>query len=487
MGINAWVSLLFALVVLVGCVVGIVKLRQRLLRGVHSILRKHLGTSDPQQLVTIERTFPLRLRVDLQKAIEQVIEKETRLVRFYGIETRTDVFVYALMRLGDMLVSSGSNRAVKVSPPQYEFVSLGEEKRVRVLRNGLWLLRKGKYALALLMVPSYHRHPAAGMSVQLACREVADAPQVMEHLLEQIAQTFGKTRSYQGKVLSLDADVEDYSGELEYLTVHRVPQVRRDEVILPEETLVTMERNVLDFVKHRESFKNQGLHLKKGLLFYGPPGTGKTHTIRYLVSALQGHTIFLMRAEQMGKLQEYMLLARLMQPSVVIIEDVDLIATQRTTEGHNLPLLNRLLDEMDGLTEETEVLFILTTNRPLVLEEALAGRPGRIDQAIEFPLPDLDCRRRLARLYARGIQLTETLTEEIARRTEGVSAAFIKELMRRAWQYHLEHAAATGDARPSSSVGDALTWQDVEHALEEMTVRGGQFNLKLLGAERIGF
>jgi ATP-dependent 26S proteasome regulatory subunit len=52
------------------------------------------------------------------------------------------------------------------------------------------------------------------------------------------------------------------------------------------------------------------------------------------------------------------------------------------------PLLNKLLNEMDGLKQDADILFVLTTNRPEQLESALAGRPGRIDQAIEVPLPD---------------------------------------------------------------------------------------------------
>ena len=69
---------------------------------------------------------------------------------------------------------------------------------------------------------------------------------------------------------------------------------------------------------------------KKGLLFYGPPGTGKTHTIHYLAKALAGHTTLLITAEQVALLSEYMTLARLLQPSIVVMEDVDLIARERT-------------------------------------------------------------------------------------------------------------------------------------------------------------
>jgi ATP-dependent 26S proteasome regulatory subunit len=82
-------------------------------------------------------------------------------------------------------------------------------------------------------------------------------------------------------------------------------------------------------------------------------------------------------------------LARLLQPTMVVIEDVDLIARDRNQMGPcEESLLNRLLNEMDGLKEDADILFILTTNRPEQLETALASRPGRIDQAIEVPLPD---------------------------------------------------------------------------------------------------
>jgi ATP-dependent Zn protease len=69
----------------------------------------------------------------------------------------------------------------------------------------------------------------------------------------------------------------------------------------------------------------------------------------------------------------------------MVIEDVDLIARERGLMQHpgQESLLNKLLNEMDGLREDADVLFILTTNRPDQLEPALASRPGRIDQAIE--------------------------------------------------------------------------------------------------------
>jgi ATP-dependent 26S proteasome regulatory subunit len=130
-------------------------------------------------------------------------------------------------------------------------------------------------------------------------------------------------------------------------------------------------------------------------------------------------------------------------------------------------LLNRLLNEMDGLKEDADILFVLTTNRPEQLERALAGR---IDQAIEVPLPDQIGRQRLVRLYGKGLPLDQAMVDEAARRTDGVSAAFIKELMRRVAQGSI--------ARDG---GRSIIAADIDEALADMLFTGGRLNVKLLG------
>lgn len=173
---------------------------------------------------------------------------------------------------------------------------------------------------------------------------------------------------------------------------------------------------------------------------------------------------------------EYMALARLLQPSLVVIEDADLIARDRTERGSACDevMLNRLLNELDGLRERADVFFILTTNRPQTLEPALASRPGRIDQAIEFPLPDERLRRGLVTLYARSLELSPELMDDLARRTDGASPAFIKELLRRIAQHHL-------DADSHGKVTKATA----EAALHEILFSGGVLNTRLLGGEAV--
>ena len=93
-----------------------------------------------------------------------------------------------------------------------------------------------------------------------------------------------------------------------------------------------------------------------------------------------------------------------------------------------------------------------------------------MDQAIEFPLPDEDGRAKLVRLYARSMHVPEDVLRVTVQRTEGVSASFIKELMRKSAQFHLER----------DSTG-SVALEDVEAALEELLFRGGSLNRKLLG------
>ena len=145
---------------------------------------------------------------------------------------------------------------------------------------------------------------------------------------------------------------------------------------------------------------------------------------------------------------------------MVVIEDTDLIAADRDGPWQGSPgLLNHLLNEMDGLKPDARVLFVLTSNRAEVLEPALAGRPGRIDQAIEVGLPEDGERQLLIRRYARGLAPADESVAALSKRIGKVSPAYIKELCRRAAQEMLERG------------GEGFTDLDLERALEDLRIR----------------
>jgi ATP-dependent Clp protease adapter protein ClpS len=422
----------------------------------------HFAGIPPDRLVTTVRHFPGHMRADVQVAIDRLFASP---IRFFGAH---EEYRYETLSFG-RLTRAGRN-AIPLAPPQYHEVDVGEKGLIRCLHNGLWLCQSSDLRYAVVLSYDREYRTEAMMRVEIAAPAGANGDAFVRHCFDELEQAVEAARSYRGKILSLEGE-SDYRGRSRGITVHRLRPVDRNDVILPEQTLRLLDRNVLRFVGTRDALRRLGQSTRKGVLLYGPPGTGKTHTIRYLATNLPGHTTLIIAAEQVGLLGAYMNLARLLQPAMVVIEDVDLIANDRDDMGPcEETLLNKLLNEMDGLTEDADILFVLTTNRPEELEGALAGRPGRIDQAIEVPLPDEIGRGKLVRLYGKGLPLTEAVIEDAVRRTAGVSAAFIKELMRRIAQSSL--------ARDG---GQSVASADIDEALDDMLFTGGRLNVKLLG------
>jgi hypothetical protein len=432
---------------------------------IRSVLKEHFGKSVLHELVTSTREFPATARLDLQTAVAEVLSGPLQPKKVLGAHAHHE---FETITFSHLLVEN--ENAVLVAPLQYDEIDAGDALPMRCLRNALWFCAENgtPFTVFVSRVQRYGR--SGGLHLEVAVPPGESGSELTRRIFDQVERKVTQAGSYRGKVLSLETP-DNYSGAVSGIKVHRLKTVRREEVILPERTLGLLERNVTRFVEQRDKLRQMRMGTKKGLLFYGPPGTGKTHTIYYLASQLKEHTTLLITAEQVGLLEEYMQLARFLQPAIVVLEDVDLIARARTSMRNPCEesLLNHLLNEMDGLREDAMVLFILTTNRPDQLEEALTSRPGRIDQAIEFPLPDDEGRRKLIQLYSGGLKLPDNLVPLLVQKTKGGSGAFIKELMRRSAQFLVE----AGE--------HVLRDRHIESALDEMLFSGGSLNAKLLG------
>jgi cell division protease FtsH len=433
---------------------------------VRSLLSKHFGSTPLRNLIVAERKFPERVRIELHRALEQEFSSDGS--QRLGVLSRYshDGLTFA------QLIVDDDHYPATVAPVEFEDVEIGEDEPVRCVKSAMWFASPPATVCAVLLDPASRHGYSEGMRVQVATPPDEAGAEFAVGFFKRLEAAVERAEAYRGKVLSLERS-NDYSGRARGIKVHRLRSVTRDEVILPPATLELLERNVLRFVERREDLKRLGFSAKKGLLFYGPPGTGKTHTIHYLASALAGHTMLLVTAEQIGLLPEYMTLARLLQPSIVVIEDADLIARnrERMHDGCEEVMLNKLLNEMDGLREDAAILFVLTTNRPESLEAALASRPGRIDQAIEFPPPDEVGRSKLIVLYSAGAGIADELRDDIVRRTEGASPAFLKELMRRSIQFNFEREG-----------NNRLSTQDLDRAIGELLAPGSPLNRLLLAA-----
>jgi ATP-dependent 26S proteasome regulatory subunit len=257
------------------------------------------------------------------------------------------------------------------------------------------------------------------------------------------------------------------------LTFATAAGLTRDDVVLPATVLARIERHALGVASHRDALLQAGQHLKRGLLLYGPPGTGKTHTTRYLLGQMDGYTRLVLTGRALVAVGSVTDLARNLLPAVVVLEDVDLVAQDRSMGPGTSPVLFDLLDAMDGAAPDADLLFLLTTNRADLLETALAARPGRVDVAVEIALPDARARERLLALYGRNVPLVLT-AEDIAtavERTDGTTASFLKEVIRRAVLEALHEKAPHEDPALTAVSGAHLTraLDDLLDAAQEVT------------------
>ncbi len=375
-------------------------------------LRTHLGV-EPAGLPVTAASFGLAQRPNLQLALDAVLgERET-----IGLSNPH------MHRMGvgfSQLLTRRGGDALGGQPVEYTAVEVGDGRVVRCISSGLVIAAFEDSPIALI-VGAEQGPPHGRMEVRV--EGISSDEHAVSRLLAALRAAMLEHNVFRGKVVSLSL-----SGAV---TFPAIPVVERDAVVLPEGTLERLERHAIGIAEHAERLRAAGRHLKRGVLLHGPPGTGKTLTINYLLSAMRGRTAVILTGSALGLIEEAFAIARDLTPATVVLEDVDLVAEERTMPGGHGPLFE-LLNQLEGLAEDADLLVLLTTNRPDRIEPALAARPGRVDLALELPLPDEDGRRRLFALYAQQIVLDPDTERELVARSGGVTGALIRELMRQA-------------------------------------------------------
>lgn len=436
-----------------------------------SRLAGHLG-ADPRGLPILAETFSIIEHPNVQAALDAWTSGDGRSVELVGMSAEQKR--YEGLGFSDLITPASSglmgDRAPRPGPVDYVNVPVAHGEVRACVQHGLYLLGDGGTALAALVRTSGEHH---GPVPQIQVEVMAAEPETASAFLAEVREGMRQHNVYRGQLLSLGNPHGPFGEGGAMVEFLAIPEIGREAVVLPDGVLERVERHTAGFAAHAEKLLAAGRHLKRGLLLHGPPGTGKTLTAMYLVGRMPGRTTLVLSGGSYGLVAPTCELARNLQPSMVILEDVDLVAEERGGGpfGEN-PLLYELLNEMDGLAEDADVIFALTTNRPDLLEPALAARPGRIDQATEIPLPDADCRRRLISLYAGGLDMRLEDDATVVERTEGVSASFIKELLRRAALFSAEEG---GDL--------VVTDAHLASALDEMLLAGGTLTVRLLGGE----
>ena len=223
-------------------------------------------------------------------------------------------------------------------------------------------------------------------------------------------------------------------------------KARWDTLILSEATMKEL-KTTAGLLQHAETFRKRGIGVPRGLLLYGPPGTGKTQIARTLANETGLRFIAASTADikqgfigQSGqKVRELFERARESAPSLLFIDEIDIIAAARG--GQSDPMLTeivgQLLQEMDGIAAQTQPVFVLAaTNRRDQIDAALLSR---LPKQIEIPLPDRDGVRQLLAVMLAEKPLAFDLADaatKLASRADGKSGRDI-----RSWVEAAEHSA----------------------------------------------
>jgi hypothetical protein len=446
---------------------------------VSGLVRGYLGPEGTRHSV-VTRDLPPFEHVNVQTAINAWLARPGRTAEIHGIALPPHYGGLTLQQL----VGGDGLPPVRLAAPALADLPNGPRSTLGCLRLALLLVTDGPTAdsaegryILMVQAPSEHQS-----SLQI---EVAGLPvPAAQSLLAELDRLRAELNVYRGHLL--EVSLNPMGGIT--LTFSDPPGLTRDDVVLPAAVLGRIERHALGVAAHRSALLAAGQHLKRGLMLYGPPGTGKTHTTRYLLGQMNDYTRLVLTGRSLVAVGQVTDLARALLPAVVVLEDVDLVAQDRSMGPASSPVLFDLMDAMDGAAPDADLLFLLTTNRADLLEPALAARPGRVDVAVEISLPDARARERLLALYGRGVLLT--LTEEdvaaAVERTEGTTASFLKELIRRSVLEALHEnpprdSTAGDDPAPGSATSAAVTGAHLARALDDLLDTAQGVTRTLLG------
>ena len=198
---------------------------------------------------------------------------------------------------------------------------------------------------------------------------------------------------------------------------------------------------IVDFLENPGKYTQIGARLPKGALLVGPPGTGKTLLAKAVAGEAKVPFFSLSGSEFVemfvgvgaSRVRDLFKQAVEHAPCIVFIDEIDAIGKTRDTvlggNDEREQTLNQLLAEMDGFDSSKGVVILAATNRPEVLDKALL-RPGRFDRRVIVDLPDLEGRKAILKVHARGVKMDENIDfDAIALATAGASGADLENII----------------------------------------------------------
>jgi transitional endoplasmic reticulum ATPase len=221
--------------------------------------------------------------------------------------------------------------------------------------------------------------------------------------------------------------------------VAETPHVTFDDVGGLEEAKQVLTEAVEWPLSYGPLFKETNTDPPSGILLYGPPGTGKTLLARALAGESDVNFVSVAGPELIDKyvgesekaVREVFDRARQAAPAIVFFDEVDaIVGTRGEASEATERVVSQLLAELDGLSDNPNVIVLAATNRREAIDPALL-RPGRLESHVEVPLPDVGARREIIAIHATGKPIADTVDlETLAGETEGLSGAQLEALVR---------------------------------------------------------
>jgi transitional endoplasmic reticulum ATPase len=249
-------------------------------------------------------------------------------------------------------------------------------------------------------------------------------------------------------------------------TVVEVPNVSWEDIGGLESVKQELKELVQYPVEHPDKFLKFGMSPSRGVLFYGPPGCGKTLMAKAVANECQANFISIKGPELLtmwfgeseANVREVFEKARAAAPCVLFFDELDSIAQSRgnmagDAGGSGDRVMNQLLTEMDGIGAKKNVFIIGATNRPDIIDPALM-RPGRLDQLIYIPMPDIESRLGILKSTLRNSPVSKDVDlRYIAESTEKFTGADLTEICQRAAKLAIREEIEKDKLR--SELGDA--------------------------------
>jgi hypothetical protein len=428
---------------------------------------------DPRGWSVHTKVYPLYKFVDIQRAAQRFTGQQPHVVELcsehlFGLGT----ILHGLAR------TAGRRLNTATSVPR----KIGYEQETYLPIDTFWLIPPQPDAPHRAAVIRVHLTARNGLVLlEAATPRAEDAKQMLDTIAE-LASAHSIYRNHMIRMVFGPEVHSDYGDDESLdpidLLFYKESPIADADIILDDTLRDLLQRTIIDFHQQRDQLRQLGLPGKRGVLFYGPPGTGKTYTCKYIATRLASATTIVVTGHALLHMKAICAIAKMLQPALVLLEDVDLVFAHRENNAYNT-VLGEFIDQLDGFGDTDQIIFILTTNAIERIEAAIKDRPGRVSQCIYFGAPTESLRRRYLDALLQPYAATSVNVQRLVTQTDGVSQAFLKELVFRAVQLAVGQNGYHGDA-----IG--LTDDHFATALRDMTHGSGRAAHRIIGFQMDG-